>query len=202
MFPKCLGEAVTLYRADSGDVLCFHGEDKLGLAEVRASIADGTVRKFAGKKGKPEHIVWRLRLLAEAGLLELPKVDHRPLPPDAPKAARSVYAGYLERLAINWVSFPGQPIMFTWRFSAVWYSLSQRKAQEGMRYLLKEGFILEVGSEHVRGKATALFQVYLEGWKGYSLGIEQLEKDFIEYELALEEALATGTIEQLIGEGE
>src|SRR5262249_38087159 len=87
-----------------------HGEQRwLSLALVRA--------RLAGREGRlavPELTVWKLRLSAEADLVE-------PLPLDVdeePATRRLVWSGFLDLLALRWTIEPGIPAPFSARFAA------------------------------------------------------------------------------------
>jgi hypothetical protein len=114
-----------------------HGEQRwLSLALVRA--------RLAGREGRlavPELTVWKLRLAAEAGLLEPVSLDAY----EEPAAHRTVWDGFLDLLALRWTIEPGVPAPFSARFASAWCGVSRREAHEAVRELARSGRLRLVG---------------------------------------------------------
>jgi hypothetical protein len=133
------------------------------LGEVRASLAYGEPTRFATGKGmRPEGACWAIRLLIEGGLIQAAKVAHRPITDDAPKAARTVYAGFLQLLGCKWLYTKGAASPFSWRFAAAWCGMGHRQAGVGMQWLLSNGYLVQTG----RHGRTALFMPRTAAKKG------------------------------------
>jgi hypothetical protein len=125
------------------------GEPWYTLPDVRASLA---FRQAVRQRG-PCVATWQLRLLVEAGILERYPVPARGLPLATPRAARTVYEGFLFLLGCKWWHTPQAPALFSWRFAAAWCGLGARQAGQAMRWLLAHGSLRRVGTH----RRTALF---------------------------------------------
>ena len=110
-----------------------------------------------GLRVTPEHAVWALRLLVEAGLVKGADVPHRKLPDDASPTVRRVYEGFVLLLRCKHLHTPGAATPFTWSFAACWCGVDSRTARDAMRYLLQEGFVQEAGAWQCRGREMKLF---------------------------------------------
>jgi hypothetical protein len=163
---RCLlhtgGPWAHLYRVNTGDILykCPHdGGYRLTLPQVRASLAYKDVKAKAVNilhDHNAEHMVWRLRLLYEAGSIETTHVPHKPLPEaysysqmnaDGPKASIvKTYYGLLNLLALKWnvPEWSGNGTTFSLNFGAAWCGLTKDKVRGAMRWLLKNKYIREV----------------------------------------------------------
>jgi len=140
----------------------FHLRDDaewIPLPDVFAAVTTGEFRRLRGG----ERAVWWLRALVEAGFIALPPLEARELPPEAPEAARKLYRGFVYLLRVRELWEPGQGgAPFSWRFAGRWCGISsQGKVSEGMKYLLKSGYvrILKPGNvvgESGRRRATIL----------------------------------------------
>jgi len=118
------------------------GEPWYTLSDVRASLAFRQAVRLRG----PSVATWQLRLLVEAGILERYPVPARGLPPAAPRAARTVYEGFLLLLGCKWWHTPQAPAPFSWRFAAAWCGLGVRQAGQAMHWLLAHGVLRQVGT--------------------------------------------------------
>jgi len=158
--------SASLYQNERGIIVyrSFRMADQFWtLGEVRASLAYGEPTRFATGKGmRPEGACWAIRLLIEGGLVQGAKVAHRPLMDDAPKAARKVYAGFLQLLGCKWLYTKGDPSPFSWRFASAWCGMGHRQAGEGMQWLLSNGYLVQTG----RHGRTALFMPRTVAKKG------------------------------------
>lgn len=119
----------------------WHGRDSgewLTLAHVRARLAGRD-----GALAVPELTVWKLRLAAEAGLLE--PADLSLELGDAPGELVGVWEGFLRLLALRWTIEPGIAAPFSARFAAAWCEVSKREAHEAVRELARLGLLRHAG---------------------------------------------------------
>lgn len=140
--------SASLWKGDDGIVVYrdFHaakytgsGEELLQsftLTEVFAVQISGRVRRLRGF----EHRIWKLRLLAATGCLAPYPIPAKPGPADLGTFARGLYAGFVELLGLRWVSAPGTPAPYSWRFAAAWCGVPQHHVGEAMRELLGAAF--------------------------------------------------------------
>jgi hypothetical protein len=56
-----------------------------------------------------------------------------------------VFEGFLLLLGCKWLRTPGAPTPFAWRFAADWCHISERHSGESIQWLLREGYIRQVG---------------------------------------------------------
>lgn len=151
--------SVTLFQLEDGSVLYhdFHerdGEQWYSLAEVYCAQVSGRVRKLS----KPEHATWMLRLAVDAGVLQPAHVEAPKAPVDLPPSARTVYAGFLQLLAVKWLYTPNVPTAFSWKFASSWCGLPERQVGQAMRELLRRGLIRKVGEHRTaQGRVQTLF---------------------------------------------
>jgi hypothetical protein len=151
--------SASLYRTDSGDILYrdWHGAEAwYTLPEVRASWAYGSPVKFKGRA--PEHMIWRLRLLMEGGVLKPCDVPHRLLPSDAYPPTNALYQGFLLLLGLKWRYGYGDPTTFSWRFATAWCGLSKRLVKDSLGWLFRNNYIHSVGKHRSKfGKESLLY---------------------------------------------
>lgn len=104
--------------------------------------------------------LWWLRLLHEAGEVDLPDLPFVPLMGGAPPAARKLYDGFIYAARLRELYCPRQEgTPFSWRFARQWCGIgSDATVKEAMLWLLRAGYLLKVqeGRRGLRGKA-ALF---------------------------------------------
>jgi hypothetical protein len=161
----------------SGDLIykCPHdGGYRLTLPQVRASLAYKDVKGKAVNilhDHNAEHMVWRLRLLYEAGSIETTHVPHKPLPEafsssqmnaNGPKASIvATYYGLLNLLALKWniPEWSGHGTTFSLNFGAAWCGLTKDKVRGAMGWLLKGRYIREVDT--LKGSFGKPLGVYL-----------------------------------------
>jgi hypothetical protein len=88
-----------------------------------------------------ELAVWKVRLLAETGFLDLPPVDLPPLASDAPPSVRAVYDGAKRLVAIQRLLHPHEKaVPLAKRFLADWCGISESAAQQAKRTLVESVF--------------------------------------------------------------
>jgi hypothetical protein len=110
-------------------------------AEVRAARAYGGIVRI----NRPEHAVWGLRLLAEAGELTPVHVDAPSAPSDVGYAERLVYEGFQFLLGVKWLYEYGAPSAFAWRFASAWSGVSARHAGAAINKLRTRELLEVVG---------------------------------------------------------
>jgi hypothetical protein len=105
-------------------------------------------RLKAGKEGEaveqlpaPSFLVWSLRLLRDAGVIEAVKVEAARLPDKASDAVRTVYEGFRDLLSLKFLVDANDPSPYTWRFAQAWVGLSRRAVEKAMGWLLSRGYI-------------------------------------------------------------
>ncbi len=112
------------------------------------------------KLPKPTFLVWALRLLRDAGVIEGVKVDAPQLPKGVKAHVRRVYEGFWDLLSLKYlVEKEASP--FTWGFGESWVGVSRKTVGKGMRWLLSAGFIRFVktfGTEEA-GNRVQLFML-------------------------------------------
>jgi hypothetical protein len=118
------------------------------ITEVYAAIISGCIRKLTPS----EHARWKLRLLVETGRVA-PAVDNMPpLPSQAPRPARIVYAGFRLLLQSRGVTEPGQPAPFTREFGPGWCGgISKTTFENGKGWLITHGLIRKAGKFGLMG---------------------------------------------------
>jgi hypothetical protein len=119
-------------------------------------------RLKAGKEGEgverlpaPSFLVWSLRLLRDAGVIEAVKLEAARLPDSVSEAVRTVYEGFRDLLSLKFLVDANDPSPYTWRFAQGWVGLSRRAVEKAMGWLLSRGYIRFVryySSEGVAGK--------------------------------------------------
>jgi bifunctional DNA primase/polymerase-like protein len=105
-------------------------------------------RLKAGKEGEdverlpaPSFLVWSLRLLRDAGVIEAVKLEAARLPENASEAVRRVYEGFRDLLSLKFLVDANNPSPYTWRFAQAWVGLSRRAVEKAMGWLLSRGYI-------------------------------------------------------------
>ncbi len=109
---------------------------------------------------KPTFLVWALRLLRDAGVIEGVRVAAPRLPDSAKAVVRRVYDGFRELLSLKYL-IEKEASPYTWRFVESWVGVSKQAAGRAMRWLLGSGYIRFVknfGSEEADNRVQ-LFTV-------------------------------------------
>ena len=152
--------SASVYKSDTGLYIYRDWHNKGGkeiffLPEVYAAIRYKKVVEL----GKPEFTTWAIRLLVDLGLISPYPVNRKPLPKEAAPTVKKVYEGFRLLLGCKWLYSPGEPTPFSWRFAKAWCGVSERKAGEAIKYLLKHGYIRIVNEERLKGREMALFTI-------------------------------------------
>jgi hypothetical protein len=108
-----------------------------------------------------EHRVWKLRLLVETGFLPASTIDAPAPPVDLDPTASALYRGFVELLSLRWLTDPGVPSAYSWRFAAAWCSVPEWKVGAGMHGLLRRGLLQPAGTSMklAYGKPITLFRI-------------------------------------------
>ena len=117
------------------------GELRHTLPEVYAACVSGRGPEWF-KSG--QQVVWWIRALAHAGVINLPEVKPpRELPANAPMEARKVFNGYLLLRRCREVYQAGQSSTpLSWRFAATWCGgIGQNTIQQGIAWLLANDYL-------------------------------------------------------------
>jgi Bifunctional DNA primase/polymerase, N-terminal len=138
--------SATLYPAEDGRILYhdFHRRGRQGewlsLAQVRAARAG---RPYASG---PELAVWKLRLLAEARLVEPVKIEAPALVHEE-GFVEAVWRGFLFLVGCRWLVEPGVGAPFARRFASAWCELPEWQLREGFGRLVRLGLVVPAGEE-------------------------------------------------------
>ena len=152
--------SASIYKSDTGlyvyrDWHKRDGKEIYFLPEVFAAIHYGKVVDL----GKAEFSTWAIRLLVDLGLISPYPVNRKPLPKEVTPTVKKVYEGFCHLLGCKWLYSPGEPTPFSWRFAKAWCGVSERKAGEAIKYLLKHGYIRIVKKERLKGREMVLFTI-------------------------------------------
>jgi hypothetical protein len=69
------------------------------------------------------------------------------LPPGISAQAKTVFAGFLELLALRWLTTPGEAAPFTVGFAGPWCGLSVHEARVGFEELRRLGLVRPAGTD-------------------------------------------------------
>jgi hypothetical protein len=138
--------SATLWRPAEGERIVYHDwhrrggpREWLSLAQVRATLAG---RPHASG---PELAIWKLRLLAEADLLDPVELIAPSLPDGADEVLQRVWRGFLFLVGCRWAHEPGVGAPFARRFAAAWCGLSEWDVREAFGRLTRLGLVLPAG---------------------------------------------------------
>lgn len=154
--------SASLFQANDGEVLyrdwraSAENADYYTLPEVYASLKYKEPKKLNG----PELATWSLRLLVDAGILEVKPIQAPELSLELAKkkAVVKTYEGFKYLLAVKKLYDDTQNrTAFSFRFGAAWCGTSSPTLQTAMTQLMAFGFIHLVGKE---GRGTRAVNVY------------------------------------------
>lgn len=141
--------AIMDYRGEYYDYVDFHqkdGQKFYTLPEVFASQHYGK----AVKLNKPEMAVWGIRLLVEAGIIELPVLESAPLPPGKhPDSLLRVWEGFRYLLAVK-KAYSGhiEATAFTEKFAPIWCGVGIRGYKNSIKTLQELKYLTIAGKLH------------------------------------------------------
>jgi Bifunctional DNA primase/polymerase, N-terminal len=144
--------SATLHRSEDGRILyhCFAGCGHRFPRAIGGWLSFPAVLAWqAGRRrrlGRVELVLWRLRLLEEAGLLEPVKIA-TPGITGISENAQVIFAGFLRLLALRWLTTPGKPTPFVPGFAGPWCGVGPRQVQEGFEELRRLGVVRSAGTD-------------------------------------------------------
>ncbi len=147
------------------DYVDFHEREhvkSLSLPYVYYRLKVGPEGDYVKRLNPPSHLVWSLRLLRDAGVIEGVKLEAPRLPEWVSDSIKTVYAAFLEVLSLKFLVDSGDPSPFTWRFAMAWTGLSKRAVTHAMKWLLSRGYIRFVRYFGGRGLAKKMM-LFLQG---------------------------------------
>ncbi len=121
----------------------YHADDERKtwpLANVYFALKTG---QKPDRLPKPSLLVWSLRLLAEAGVIE-PPVVHAPSLTDADTTTHKVYQGFQELFALRQVT-GDRNAPFSWSFAGAWCGLTEREVSKAIKELIIRGYMRAIG---------------------------------------------------------
>jgi len=132
----------------------FHTGEFVPIPDLYAAHVKGKYEPL----GTGERALWWIRCLVDHGYIDYPRILARPLPEEAPEAAKELYKGFVMLLGIRKLYNADQEATpFSWRFAAGWCGgLTNYKIKQGMAWLLGKGFLHKVGTTSSRTSLFAL----------------------------------------------
>ena len=149
------------------DYVDFHERERVhsfSLPYVYYRLKVGPDGEYVKRLNAPSHLVWSLRLLRDAGVIEGVKIDAPSLPDATSPSIKTVYAAFLDVLSLKFLVDEGDPSPFTWRFGMAWTGLSKRTVTRAMSWLMSRGYIRFVRYFGGRGWARKMM-LFLQGTK-------------------------------------
>jgi hypothetical protein len=161
LHPDC---EVTLTRGGNGEIL--YSDPSLAsskrqfqtIPEIAAAVRSRSPRRLRGL----QLAVSSLRLLHEAGLIELPRVS---VPQVAHESAGRVHRarnGYELLLRCRWFLDPEEPVSYTRSFVEAWCDIPKAESRAAIFALIQQGVIVRVGEAAPRNGRRAA-SLYLPG---------------------------------------
>jgi hypothetical protein len=127
------------------------------IPELAVAIRSGLVRKL-----RPIGVaLWRIRLLHECGLIDLPPATVLDVPTGSPESLRRARDGFELLLRCRWWLDPGVCVPFSRAFASVWCGISTDDAREAIKSLRDSGVIEKVGEASIGSSRPAY--LYLPG---------------------------------------
>jgi len=141
----------------------------------------------------PSLLIWSMRLLAEAGIIE-PSAIRAPVLMNADSITHQVYRDFQELFALRRMT-GDRNAPFSWPFARVWCGLTEREVSKAIKELIIRGYLRVVG-KFKNGTAKPLWLFTISNkkligalkhkWKSYkALGqhlaarvVEQVEREF------------------------
>ncbi len=140
-------EAAALVRSRSGEVVC-RDHSVPGTKSVYTLLPEllaSQVGRDLVKLKRNQLVEWRIRLVAQAGLIDLPYVELRPLPPGLTEAVEAAYEGLRLLIGCRWFLEYGEPTPFSASFIESWCGVTRWQATDARDALRRHGVIREVG---------------------------------------------------------
>ncbi len=124
------------------------------IPELAAALLTGTPRRLS----RFEHATWRVRLLYQAGLLQLPLVAVPPVTSTSPVDVQKARDGFELLIRCRWFLKPGEPVPFTRGFVHSWCGIPSNVTRIVIEELIHQQVIFKFGDIPSRHKnPTNLF---------------------------------------------
>jgi hypothetical protein len=138
----------TLTRGRNGEIV-YHDRTLAGtkrefqtLVELAVAVKTGT----QPRRLRPLRLaLWRLRLLHEAGLIELPPASVPNLAPGSPVYAHQARSGFELLIRCRWFLDPGDPVTYARGFVELWCGIPKKQTRRAVFELLRQDVIVKVG---------------------------------------------------------
>jgi hypothetical protein len=178
-FPCVLHEGcfVTLTRGRNGEIV-YHDPTLAPLKRQFQTLVELAVAVKTGtqpKRLRPLQLaLWRLRLLYEASLIQLPTATVPTVAPGSPAHVRQARDGFDLLIRCRWFLDPGEPVPYTRGFVELWCAIPKHETRTAIFELLRQGVIVKVG-EIPSGypRPAHLYRPGMPAMPGTSGGFEQ-----------------------------
>jgi hypothetical protein len=140
--------AASLERSQSGEIVC-RDRSAAGTECVYTTLPAlfaSTISHTCRRLPRNQHIEWRVRLLANANLIDLPAVRLPGLPAGLCQHVLKVYEDLRVLFGCRWFLEPGEPVPFTASFIEGWCGVSTFQARDARDALRQYGVIREAGA--------------------------------------------------------
>jgi hypothetical protein len=155
--------AATLTKARNGDVvyrdssLAHLKREFQTLPELAAALHSRKLRRL-----RPLLLaLWRVRMLFEAGLIQIPFVEVPQLEPGSTAGANAARSGFELLIQCRWFLEAGTPVPFTRAFAEAWCPLEPRESRRAIYTLLQQGVIVKV--DQIASNFRNATHLYLPG---------------------------------------
>jgi hypothetical protein len=150
LFPCVLHEgcAAVLTRGRNGEIVYHDGSLACLKREFQTivELAVALKTRTLPRRLRPLQIaLWKLRLMAEAGLLELPAVAVPQVAPGSPACVQTARDGFELLIRCRWFLDAGEPVTFTRGFLELWCEIPKGETRRAIFELLRQGVIVKVG---------------------------------------------------------
>jgi hypothetical protein len=139
---------------------CFHDHRSVGLTELYATLL---------RDQRPPYKASALAKLRDELYYHSGAMRPRVIVGDTselPDPYSDVLADVVEALAVNWVSFPGEPVMYTCTFGAARLKMNKDAVNRALRRLVDDGFLAIAGRAKVGPFETPLYTTPAELFRG------------------------------------
>jgi hypothetical protein len=144
LHPTC---TATLTEGDNGEIV--YKDATLGhikrefqtIPELVAAIRTGKPERLGGM----EHAIWRLRLLHDCGLVDLPLVDVPDVSPGSSHSLHLARDGFELLLRCRRWLDQGEPVAFTREFVSAWCGVPEYDTRQAIKRLREQEVIVKVG---------------------------------------------------------
>lgn len=139
---------VTLTRGRNGEIV-YHDPTLEPVKREFQTVVELVVAVKTGtepRRLRPLQLaLWRLRLLYEAGLIQLPVAGVPDVAPGSPANVRKARDGLELLIRCRWFLDPGAPVTYTRSFVELWCGIPKRQTRRAIFELLRQRVIVKVG---------------------------------------------------------